>query len=165
MAELPKRKPNRLNNYDYSKNGMYFITICSDNKKCIFSKIVGQGLAPAEVRLSEYGKIAEEQLLLLKNRYSTIDINKFVIMPNHIHIILTINNKAAGASPCPTVSDIICTYKSLTTKMCKNAGYQNKKIFQNSFYDHIIRNDEDYITKAQYIENNPAKWREDKYHS
>lgn len=144
---------------------MYFITICSDNKKCIFSKIVGQGLAPAEVKLTRYGKIAEEQLLLLKNRYKTIDVNEFVIMPNHIHIILSIHGSAAGASPCPTVSDIICVYKSLTTRICKKAGYQNQKIFQTSFYDHIIRDNEDYITKAQYIENNPAKWQEDKYYA
>ena len=93
-----------------------------------------------------------------------IKINKYVIMPNHIHIIITLNNDSAGASPCPTISAIICAYKSLTTIKCKKIGFSNQKLFQNSFYDHIIRDEDDYITKAQYIENNPAKWHEDEYY-
>ena len=98
--EFPKRKPTRLKEYDYSQNGAYFVTICTRGKKCILSDIiVGQGLAPAETNLSQYGKIAEEQLLALKKRYKTIEIDKYVIMPNHIHIII-ISNKTAGACPC-----------------------------------------------------------------
>ena len=98
--EFPKRKPTRLREYDYSQNGAYFVTICTRGKKCILSDIiVGQGLAPAETVLSQYGKIAEEQLLALEKRYKTIEIDKYVIMPNHIHIII-ISNKTAGASPC-----------------------------------------------------------------
>lgn len=118
---LPKRKPTRLANFDYSTNGAYFITICTYNRKRFFGNIVGQGLAPAENRLSIYGQIAEEQLLLLENRYQNIKIYKYVIMPNHIHIIISINN-TAGASPCPTISNIICTYKSLTSRICRQNG-------------------------------------------
>lgn len=165
MKELPNRKPNRLKNYDYSTDGAYFITICTDERRNVFSSIVGQGLAPAESKLTEFGKIAKEQLLLLENRYPKIRIDKYVIMPNHIHIILIVREKSAGASPCPTVSDVICTYKSLTTRLCKSAGYNHKKIFQNSFYDHIIRDEDDYITKAKYIKDNPGKWIEDKYYT
>ena len=105
--ELPKRKPTRLKGYDYSQNGAYFVTICTHNRKCILGNIVGQGLAPAEIVLSQYGKIAKEQLLDLENRYKTIKIDKYVIMPNHIHIIVILDN-TAGASPCPTISDVIC---------------------------------------------------------
>ena len=161
---MNKRKATRLKKYDYAQNGAYFITICSYKMKRVFGTIVGQGLAPAEMKLSKYGKIAQEQLFLLEERYKTIKIDNFVVMPNHIHIILTIQ-KTAGASPCPTVSDVICAYKSLTTIICKKNGYGEEKVFQSSFYDHIIRDEDDYITKAQYIENNPSKWFEDKYYN
>lgn len=164
MDKLPKRKCNRLTGFNYSSNGTYFITICTQDRKCVLSSIVGQGLAPAETKLSKYGQIAEEQLLLLESRYQMIEINKYVIMPNHIHIIISLNNNSAGASPCPTISAIICAYKSLTTISCKKVGFSNQKLFQNSFYDHIIRDEDDYLTKARYIEENPAKWSEDKYY-
>lgn len=163
MENLRKRKTIRLKGFDYSANGAYFITICTQNKVCCLSKVVGRGLAPAETQLTEYGKIAEEQLFSLEKRYTHISIREYTIMPNHIHFILMINNTAAGASPCPTVSDIICTYKSLTTRLCKQKGYNAEKFFQTSFYDHIIRDNEDYNTKAQYINTNPQKWDEDEY--
>ena len=163
MNKTEKRKPNRLKNFDYSSNGAYFITICAQDKRCVFGKIVGQGLAPAETVLSKYGRIAERQLMLLNDRYPTITIDKYIIMPNHIHFILMLKGESAGASPCPTVSDVICAYKSLTTRMCKNEGFTHEKIFQASFYDHIIRDEDDYMIKVKYIEENPAKWQEDKY--
>ena len=115
---LPKRKPTRLKNYDYSTYGYYFVTICSANKKCIFSRIVGQGLGPAENKLSEYGKIATEELTNLEKRYPALKIDKYVVIPNRIHPIIAILNQPAGASPCPTLSDIICAFKSITTHKC-----------------------------------------------
>ena len=125
---------------------------------------VGQGLAPAENHLSAYGKIAEEQLLDLENRYPTIIIDKYVIMPNHIHIIIFIQNQSAGASPCPTLSSAICSYKSLTTRLCKQKC-STDRIFQNSFYDHIIRGEKDYQKIWDYINNNPEKWKEDCFYT
>ena len=104
------------------------------------------GLAPAEtfdVQYTTYGRIAEKQLLLLENRYSNLKIDKFVIMPNHIHAILVIREDAAGASPRPTIMDIVCAYKSLTSRACKKNGFSDK-LFQTSFYEHIIRCEEDY---------------------
>ena len=139
--ELPKRKPARLKGYNYSTPGAYFITICTHNKRCLLGTIVGQGLAPAETNLSQYGKIAKDQLLDLENRYKTIKIDKYVIMPNHIHMII---DNTAGASPCPTISDVICSFKSLTTMACKKLDNRPQKIFQASFHDHIIRNEKDY---------------------
>ena len=122
--KLPKRKHPRLNQFDYSSAGAYFVTICTQNKRCVLSRIVGRGLAPAETIGVEYtplGEIAKQQLLLLETRYPYLKIEQYVIMPNHIHVILLMENKAAGASPRPTLMDIICTYKSLVTITIVNA--------------------------------------------
>ena len=123
-------------------------------RKHLLSEIsVGQGLAPAENKLSEYGIIAKEQIELLESRFKTIKIDKYVIMPNHIHILISNRNMTAGASPCPTISDVICTFKSLTAKGCKC-----KELFQSSFHDHIIRNDKDYKNIWEYIDTNVLRW-------
>ncbi len=164
--DLPERKHPRLKEYDYSSSGAYFITICTQDRKCILSEIVGRGLAPAEIdgtddnnyiEYSDYGKIAEKQLLLLEERYPHLRIDKYVIMPNHIHAILILDDKAAGASPRPTVMDIVCSYKSLTTKECK-AIKPIDKLFQTSFHEHIIRNIDDYNEISKYISQNPMLW-------
>ena len=155
--DLPKRKHPRFNEYDYSSAGMYFVTICTENRRCLLSKIVGRGLAPAEIKYSEYGKIAENQLLLLEERYPSVRIDQYVIMPNHIHILVNIVEEAAGASPRPTLMNIICTYKSLTTRICKKIR-PIEKIFQTSFYEHIVRNRNDYEEIKKYIYENPEKW-------
>lgn len=162
--ELPKRKPTRLKGYDYSIPGAYFVTICTQNRECILGDIVGQGLAPAEMNLSQYGKIAKDQLLDLENRYKSIKIDKYAIMPNHIHVIIIIDN-TAGASPCPTISDIICSFKSLTTRICNKIDNKQQKIFQTSFHDHIIRCEKDYQKIWEYIDTNPLKWKLDCFYN
>ncbi len=157
---LQKRKHPRLNDYDYSFAGAYFVTICTENRRCVLSHIVGRGRAPAdinEVKYTSFGKIAEKQLLLLENRYPCLTVNRYVIMPNHIHIIFVLNNETAGASPRPTIMDIVCAYKSLTTRECKRNGF-NGKLFQTSFHDHVIRGREDYDEIANYICENPIRW-------
>ncbi|MBQ4091645.1 MAG: hypothetical protein IJC64_04955, partial [Clostridia bacterium] len=81
--DLPKRKHPRLKNYDYTSTGAYFVTICTHNRRCVLSKIVGRGLAPAEsigVEYTKFGKIAERNLLLLEKRYSCLKIDRYVIM-------------------------------------------------------------------------------------
>ena len=156
---LPQRKHPRLNHYDYSTPGAYFVTICTQNRRCLLSHIVGRGLGPAENRDTVYGEIAKQQLLLLEKRYPNLKIDQYVIMPNHIHAILLLE-EAAGASPRPTLMDIICTYKSLTTKACKQAKSIDK-LFQTSFYEHVIRGQADYDEIAEYIVNNPKQWELD----
>ena len=114
----PNRKHPRLKHYDYDATGAYFITICTQNRECMLSRVVGRGLAPAvtsELEYTLWGEIAERQLLLLENRYSHLTIDRYVIMPNHIHMIAVLRYEAAGASPRPTIMDVICAYKSLTT--------------------------------------------------
>ena len=158
--ELPKRKHPRIDNYDYSSAGAYFVTICTQNRRCLLSRVVGRGLAPAETTRIEYtlfGEIGEKQLFLLEERYSHLAIDKYIIMPNHIHAIMILNGKAAGASPRPTITDIVCAYKSLTTRECKKNGFDGK-LFQTSFYEHIIRGREDYEGIVKYIYENPLRW-------
>ena len=155
MNNLPKRKSNRLKNHDYC-DGMYFITICTENKKCLFSKVVGADtIRPNIIELTKYGEIVETAINNIPTIYPSCFVDKYVIMPNHIHLILSINNTGGRMISAPTV---IAQFKRYVTK---TAGIT---IWQKGFYDHIIRDDEDYITKAQYIENNPAKWQEDKYY-
>lgn len=157
---LPKRTHPRLDDYDYSSAGVYYVTISTQNKQCVLSHIVGRGLAPAETMEVEYtlfGEIAEKQLLLLKDRDPYITIVQYVIMPNHIHLLMILDDKTVGASPRPTITDIICAYKSLTTKECKKNGW-NGKLFQTSFYEHIIRGRKDGEKIIEYIYENPMRW-------
>ncbi len=114
-------------------------------------------------RLCNLEKSAEEQLLLLEKRYPCLTVDRYVIMPNHIHIIFILKN-AVGASPRPTITDIVCAYKSLSTRECKMRGF-NKKSFQTSFYEHIIRGKADYEEIAEYIYENPAKWYYDELYT
>ncbi len=158
---MEQRKNPRLSNYDYSGKGAYFVTVCTDKRKHILSTVVGRGLAPAENVLTEYGKIVDNQLLDLEKRFSELKVDKYVIMPNHVHLILFLE-KSAGASPRPTVSDIICAWKSLSARQCKQEGLKTK-LWQTSFYDHIIRDEQDYFVRWKYIDENPAKWAEDEY--
>ncbi len=160
---MPQRKHPRMNHYDYSTAGAYFITICTHNRRCLLSRIVGQGLAPAETQYTTYGQIAEEQLFLLEKRYPSLKIDQYVIMPNHIHAILLLE-ETAGASPRPTIPDMVCAYKSLTTRECKKVRPIDK-LFQTSFYEHVIRGREDYDEIAEYIVNNPKQWELDKLYS
>ena len=94
--ELPKRKSTRLKYFDYSAEGAYFITICTRDRKRILSDIVevGEGLAPPEyiVRLKSCGKVAMEQLRLIKSRFPSVDVDEFVIMPDHIHATFSSKN-------------------------------------------------------------------------
>ena len=164
---LPKRKHPRLDKYDYSLAGAYFVTICTQNRKCVFSRIVGGGLDSTVAKNIEYttfGKIAEKQLLELEKRYSHLFIEQYVIMPNHIHVIMVLTSDTSGVNPRPTLIDIICAYKSLTTKECKKQGFFGK-LFQTSFYDHIIRGREDYDEITEYIYKNPIHWYFDELYS
>ena len=160
---LPKRKHPRLDHYDYSTAGAYFITVCTHKRRCLLSRIVGRGLAPAEIQYTAYGEIAQEQLLLLEQRYPSLQIDQYVIMPNHIHAILLLEETAVN-SQRPTIMDIICAYKSLVTRQCKKVQPIDR-LFQTSFYEHVIRNREDYNEVAEYIVNNPKQWELDKLYS
>ena len=152
---LPKRKRNRLKYYDYSTNGMYFVTICTKGREKILSNIVGGDAHIALfVELTNYGKIVDKYINNINSKYPNITVDKYVIMPNHIHLMIRIDGTMWASSPT-TISDIVRSLKILTTKEI------GKSIFQRSFHDHIIRDDADYLKIWNYIETNPARWRED----
>ncbi|MBQ7087055.1 MAG: hypothetical protein IJM96_06240 [Clostridia bacterium] len=154
--KLPERKPNRLNKYDYSSDGVYFITICVRDMKCILSEVnVGATIGrPNEIHLTQIGKIVDEAINEIPKHYYTVFVDKYVIMPNNIHILLRIDR---GGRPmvAPTISRVIQQMKGYITK---KVGYP---IWQKLFHDHIIRGEKDYLKIAEYIENNPYKWKDD----
>ena len=157
--EFTVRKPNRLTEYDYNHNGAYFVTICTQDRRKILSRIiVGDGAHDVpKVALTQMGEIAQKYILS-SNRIPGITVDKFVIMPDHIHIILSIDEtarKGPSRAPSPTnaaIPHLISTFK----RFChREIG---TPIFQRSYYDHVIRNQRDYDEIWQYIENNPMKW-------
>lgn len=159
--ELPKRKPNRLPSFDYSTPGAYFITICVQDRKCVLGSIVGGGdLDAPQVWLTQIGEVVRRNVELSR-KIANIHIDKYVIMPNHIHLILLVDGIGIGGSSrsqAPT-NAIVPHYVSALKRFChRDIG---KKIFQRSYHDHVIRGEKDYLKIWEYIDNNPARWKED----
>ena len=159
--ELQKRKQNRLKNYDYSKPNAYFITICTENRRNMFWENVGASIArPEDVRLSEYGRMVEESIRDIPKYYHAITVDRFVVMPNHIHLLLQIHTDESGrAMLAPTVSTVIAQLKGAISKKIGHS------IWQKLFHDHVIRNQKDYEMIWNYIEGNPMKWAEDCFYT
>ncbi len=173
---IPHRKQIRLPKYNYSQNGVYFITICAHNHKCIFGSIknplkinaiypdnVGYGACDIPfVELSHSGEIVDKYINFMGGKYDYVNIDKYIIMPNHIHLLIPIlHSEGLSQAPNPT-NDVIPKFISLFKRYCnREIGYN---IWQKSFYEHIIRNEQDYLTHYEYIENNPIKWETDDYY-
>jgi REP element-mobilizing transposase RayT len=99
----------------------------------------------------------KEQLQQIEKRFPNVSVKDYVIMPDHIHVILYLRKETGGASPSPTLDDVICAFKSLISRVCKQK-HGIEKIFQRSSADHIIRDREDYETRRKYIYENPKRW-------
>jgi putative transposase len=158
FVQLPKRKSNRLKHYDYSQNGAYFITICVKDRRQLLGKVVGGAdHSTPYVLLSEYGMVADKYIRRIRG------IDQYVIMPNHIHMMISIENHENGtmwaSSPTQSIPQLV---KSLKTLIAKEIGCS---IFQRSYYDHIIRSEKDYEQICQYIDTNPQRWTEDEYYT
>ena len=160
MNDLPVRKPNRLKQFDYSSANAYFITICTQKRECILGEIVGASSArPPHITLSEYGEIVKTAILSIPAHYPAILIENYVIMPNHVHLLLRISGDNHGrAMLAPTVTHVVQHFKGAVTKQ---AGFS---FWQKSFHDHIVRTSHDYQMIWQYIETNPANWINDCFH-
>ncbi|MBR4992599.1 MAG: transposase [Clostridia bacterium] len=162
--ELPKRRENRLKHYDYARPGLYFVTVCSRDMKQIFGEIVGDGFPVP--KLSAIGQLARQIIDQIPQRFSTVRAEKYVIMPNHLHIILCFDSGHGTGDPSPTLGEVMGWFKYQVTKEVNRArSTPGEKVFQRSFHDHVIRNEEDYLRIWQYIDTNPLKWQEDRYYS
>ena len=158
--EQSNRKANRLPDYDYGLPGSYFVTLCTNRRIPLFQMepLVGNGLCavpPPPQNCIIYKWIRETQ-----NKFPNIVIDKYVIMPDHLHLIVTIRERKVGGS----LDDVMQFFKTMTTNdyiRAVKAGVLvpfHKKLWQKSYHDHIIRNQQDYDETWTYIENNPTKW-------
>ena len=153
--EFHERKPNRLSEYDYSTNGAYFVTICTQDRRKMLSNIVGDGFPVPK----PYGMIAEEFIRQIPVKYPVVTVDRYVIMPDHIHMLLRFEWDYGTGDPSPTLGTVVGWYKYQVTKRINlQTGNHGERIFQRSYYDHVIRNQQDYDEIWQYIENNPLKW-------
>ena len=156
-SKTRRRKPNRLKYYDYSQNGSYFLTICSYNKQYLFWE-EDSAIFPFQVqKLSKIGNIVESGILNIDKHYPNVYVDNYVIMPNHVHLILTIQN-SIDKNDLINSTDVSNVIKQFKGYASKKAG---RVIWQKSFYDHVIRNEEDYLKIWEYIDNNPYRWKED----
>ena len=155
--ELPKRKQNRLSEYDYSTPNAYFITVCTQNRRNLFWQNVGAITdRPEKVPLTPHGRIVRQSIEDIPRYYSGVSVDHFVIMPNHIHLLLQIHTDADGRSLiAPTISTVVRLMKGAVSKQ---AGFS---VWQKGFYDHVVRSQRDYLDIWNYIEGNPSKWEED----
>lgn len=187
MIIIKQRKSNRLKNFDYSSSGWYFVTICTQNRECLFGNIIDNHMV-----LNKYGKIINKYFLEIPKHYNNVELDEFIIMPNHIHGIIVIrnsnqsvgndlrvvpiNNNQVGHGG-PTLQNIrqqqllfriIKCFKTITTKIyidgVKNNQFPpfNKRIWQKSYYDHIIRNEYSLFRIRKYIKDNPKNWEDDR---
>ena len=193
---MNNRRSIRLKNYDYSANGAYYVTICTQDKLCFFGEIevknddvsnginqnlVGAGLVSARVTqdtekpkmvLNDIGKMVDTVLHQTMLMFECVELTKYIIMPNHIHMILLIDNRA-DTRPAPTtkLGDVISAFKSKSTTeyiyAVKSGLFPpfNKRIWQRNYYEHIVRNYDDIKRICYYIDHNPSTWVEDKYYN
>ncbi len=159
------RKNTRMHGYNYNSVGVYFITICTYQRKNILSEIVGTGVPDGPyTSLTEYGKIADKYIKQLDAFYTGIQIDDHVIMPNHIHLLLRITERGPSRTPVPTTQNSTLSRFISTFKRFCNKEY-GKNIWQSRSYDHIIRNHEDYAAHVKYIRENPLRWQFDELYT
>ena len=164
---MQSRKPNRLNGYDYSQNGVYFLTLCSKDKQCIFGRVVGDGVLDVpQMILSDYGKVVEKHIVEISKAYEHILIDNYVIMPNHIHLLVMIysdervlNETLSGSPQNAEIPKLISTLKRFVN------GDIGENVWQRSYHDHIVRNEPAYNSIWEYIEYNASKWKEDCFYT
>ena len=156
-------KSNRLQNYDYSQAGHYFVTICTQNRVSMFGDIVNE-----RMRLNDVGRMVAESWQWLSKQYDYVELDAWVIMPNHLHGIVIINDVCrCDSRTAPTwnrvkpksLGSLIGAFKTTSTKQVNiYRGTPGAKLWQRSFYDHIIRDEESLDNIRVYIRNNPLKW-------
>lgn len=151
----PTRKPTRLQNYDYSQNGCYFVTVCVKDRRPILSTIVGgDALIAPQIRLTEIGKITEKHIQKINLVYADVTVEKYIIMPDHIHLLLFIDGFGDGTMKESSPTNLSTVIRSLKTFVTRDVG---KSIWQRSFYDEIIKNETHFQRAWEYTQYNALK--------
>ncbi len=167
---MKNRKRNRKLGFDYSSNAIYFLTICCKNRIHYFGQIENK-----KMTLNTNGIITDKQIKWLELQYSYFILHNYIVMPNHVHILAEINNEKTVRTgrdlsqqpslPNPkikSISELMGAFKTTSSKKIHLAG-NNSFLWQRSFYDHIVRNNESYERIYNYISQNPAKWQDDTF--
>lgn len=168
LTMLPKRKQIRLKGYDYSQNGYYFVTICTQDK----GNVLG-GIQEDNMKLSQIGSMVEEWWLELANKYPNIKLYEYILMPNHIHGIIEIETVGAGfprpkielgrENRAPTLGNMIAYFKYQSTKDCRSLGYMKfDKLWQRNYFERVVRSEQELSNIREYIVENPKNWKKDK---
>lgn len=158
------RRSIRLKGFDYASNASYFVTICTQNRSCLFGEI-----SAGVMKIDIVGQMITDEWLALPSRFPSVKLDLFVIMPNHFHGILSIDS-SLETSPNPKLGDVIRSFKSITNNRYTigvrdlNWAPFDRRIWQRNYYEHIIRNDRALETIQNYINNNPANWERDELH-
>jgi REP element-mobilizing transposase RayT len=171
------RRSIRLKEYDYSQPGDYFITICTHNRECLFGEIVN-----GKMQLTPIGLIVEDEWKRTPLIRNNVELGPFVIMPNHLHGIIILNDNGRGelpfaptnktpfvpakntrtgkfVSPSNTIGAIVRGFKSASTKRINEMrGTPGVPVWQRNYYEHIIRDEKNYYNICEYIDNNPLQW-------
>lgn len=166
--EKHHRRSIRLKGYDYSQVGAYFVTICAQNRACLFGDIVG-----GEMRLNDTGKIVADSWRWLASQYDYVELDEWVVMPNHIHGIIVVNDRRGDSRIAPTrtaptgkrkpIGRLIGAFKTVSTKHINiMRGTPGIPVWQRNYYEHIVRNDESLNRIREYIKNNPLQWKLDR---
>ncbi len=151
----PSRKNNRLETFDYSQNGAYFVTICVQDRKPLLSRIENEYEEPT---LTVFGEIVQEYVQAISVRFSVVRVDRYILMPDHIHLLVSIEH--GTGDPSPTLGEVVGWLKYQITKAINlQRATPGERVFQRSYYDHVIRNKEDYDATWEYIENNPTAWK------
>jgi putative transposase len=158
------RRSIRLPGYDYASNGAYCVTICTHNRECLLGKI-----ATEHMELNVCGRIVADTWVWLEQQYGYVQLDEWIVMPNHFHGIIIIDACRGGSRTAPTdkqkikpLGQLVGAFKTVSTKhINKNNDTYGAILWQRNYYEHIIRDDDDLNRIQKYIINNPAKWAED----
>jgi len=166
---MKNRKRNRMKGYDYSRNNMYFVTVCVQDRECCFGNIISEGATRElsvhnHMELNAFGEIAQKRLLWLEERYDYVVLHSHIVMPNHIHAIIEIDSNLIEdkKTKIKSLSELMGAYKTTSSKLIHKTGYLAFK-WQRSFHDHIIRNTIAFENISRYIDTNANQWKKDTF--
>ena len=163
MVATGRRQSIRLKGFDYSEPGSYFVTVCVKDRECLLGDVVN-----GKIELNDVGRIVSSVWHDLAKRFKNIELDGFVIMPNHVHGIVVIvgaplagaRDLRAGTRPAPTLGDIIGAFKSVTARQYY-LDSKGEKLWQRNYYERVIRNEKELFEIRRYIQENPSKWELD----